>query len=209
MTKKDKQIDKFKETLEIFIKTSESNLYYHYHDNFYFEITADLYSLEKTEEYLKKYPNIYNKLKNKLEYEKLLSIINYTNYDIQLFFNYLFKMIIKNEKKLYKEKEMLIEILELIDILCNKEYKFKTINELSQNENWTQFEEELQNIILSSKCYLDNINISNLSQEELKVLLKALKYSYLTELNRYNKNKEIKVILRKQKKKLFFQKNKI
>ena len=66
LKKKDNQIENFQDKIENYIKEFIPILYNDYHDNFFFEITADLYSFKKTEQYLKKYPNIYNKLTSKL-----------------------------------------------------------------------------------------------------------------------------------------------
>lgn len=180
---KDNQIDEFKDNIEVFIKDHPNlGLYNLYHDDFYFEITANLYSVTKTEEFLNKYPNIYKKLKKQLEYDKIVYQLNYINYDIQLFLNYIYKNINKIKN-----------LPETLDILYDKEYKFKPINELYKDELWVSYDEIIQKIILSSKSYLNNQDLTKLPQEELQILLDSLKYSYCYELNRYQKNKELKI----------------
>lgn len=182
ISEKNNQLDNIKDSIETFIKdNNQLKLYYNYHDNFNFEINANLYSIKKTEEYLKQYPNVYKKLRNKIEYDKVIYQLNYINYDIQSFFNYINKNI-----------KQLKELPEPINILYDKEYNLNPINELYKAKRWITINDEIKKIILSSKSYIENQNIEKLSQEERTILLESLKYAYYYELERYKNNKELK-----------------
>lgn len=162
------------------------------HDAFYEEIIANVYSIEKSNQFLKKYPHIYKNLKGYLKNDKLKYQIELVNYDLEKFINYVTK-IIKNKK----EKEFLFQTsypYKIVGILYNKDRTFKILKTLEKDTEWTSLSMEIKYTVVASKSYLKELNLNTLSQEELNFILESLNYSYQKSLETEEKNK----ILRKQ-----------
>lgn len=140
-----------------------------HHDDFYEEIIANVYSVEKASQFLKRYPHIYEKLKGYIENDKLKYQIQLINHDIEQFINYLNK-IIKNKD----QKEKLFQSFypyKIIEIFYNRDGTFKSLATLSKDMEWTSLETEVQYTIISSKSYLKELNYNSLSLEELVFIL--------------------------------------
>ena len=211
------QYEQFITILETLIRLT-SQIYNHHPDDFYTEIIADIYGCNKAEKYFKNYPNIYNQLSNEIERYKLYYQIDYINYDAEKFFNYTTK-IIKNSTDIadYLLKNNFIYIYlndnwsyklspndplnNLIKILYNKDLTFKTPNELALSEEWNLYNKEIKYLIVSSKSYLEDIDLSNLALDELNFLLEALEYSYEQELKRLKENENLRVKIEAYKQK--------
>ena len=174
---------------QLIIETTE--LYNFHHDDFYEEIIANAYAIEKTEQYLQRYPNIFEKLKGYLENDKLNYQIDLINYDIEQFINYFSKTIQSaNDKSQFFKEEYPYRIVEC---LYTKEGRFKTIVSLRDNKDWNALEKEVQYSIVASKSYLQSQKLENLSPEELTFLKEALDYSYQKEVSRSIQNQELRI----------------
>lgn len=162
------------------------------HDAFYEEIIANAYSVEKSNQFLKKYPRIYRNLKGYLKNDKLKYQIELVNYDLEKFINYITK-IIKNKK----EMESLFQTsypYKIVGILYNKDRTFKDLKTLEKDTEWTSLSMEVKYTVVASKSYLKELNLNTLSKEELSFILESLNYSYQKTLKTEEKNK----ILREQ-----------
>lgn len=178
---------------QLLIKTTE--LYNSYHNDFYEEIIANIYGIEKSEQFLKRYPNIFEKLKGYIENDKLNYQINLINYDIEQFINYFSKTIQSaNDKSRFFKEEYPYGI---VKCLYTKEGCFKTIFSLRDNKDWNFLEKEVQYSIVASKSYLQSQKLENLSKEELTFLKEAVDYSYQQEINRSIQNQELRIKIQK------------
>ena len=186
--------DQTEKTLENFIYLLENltmaitNIYENSkHDDFYEEIIANVYSVEKSNQFLKKYPHIYRNLKGYLKNDKLKYQIELVNYDLEKFINYITKVI-----KSKKEIESLFQSsypYKIVGILYNKDRTFKNLKTLEKDMEWTSLSMEIKYTVVASKSYLKELNLNTLSQEELSFILESLNYSYQKSLETEEKNK--------------------
>lgn len=174
---------------QLIIETTE--LYNAHHDDFYEEIIANIYGIEKSEQFLKRYPNIFEKLKGYIENDKLNYQINLINYDIEQFINYFSKILQESKEKssFFKEEYP----YNIVGCLYDKDGAFKRITTLMEDKNWNFLEKEVQYSIVASKSYLRSQQLDHLSKEELTFILEAVDYSYQQEINRSIQNQELRI----------------
>ena len=134
----------------------KSGLYETNHEDFYFEIIAELYAYRKTTHLLKKHPFIYEELEADLKFHELYYEIFYKNYDPEIFLNYYIN---------YSKEPLELTETKKID------------KDLILDEDWEEFELETKYTILSSKAFLDRIDYEFLSKEELQIILTSLIYA--------------------------------
>lgn len=177
--------------------------YLTYHDDLYIEILANNYGFKKAYKFLKEnkqYTQIYKKLENTIELDKILREIYHRNYDIQLLLSKINKDIKENIKALncyLDEKE-----LQIINLLYTKTGRFKSLKELSNTINWNNLDIEARYLIVSSEAYLTDIDYQNLSKEELYFILDALSYSLTIEYERPKYNQEFRTTIESISRKL-------
>lgn len=167
----------------------ETDLYLYQHNDFYEEIIANVYSIEKTKNFLQQYPNIYEKLKMYIDNERLWYQIDWINYDLEQFLNYLTKKIKCSiiKKSLYHK----FYSYKIVQMLYNQDGSFKPLSILFQDKEWTSLDKKLQYTIVASKSYLQVQGYQSLTTEELEFILESLKYSYQKELERSNQNEQL------------------
>lgn len=162
----------------------ESNI----HDDFYTEIIANVYSVEKASQFLQKYPNIYKELTGYIEEEKLHYQMDFINYDVEIFLNYITKIIQmmcpRYVKKLFSNSKSPFTILE---VLYHKDGIIKDFKTLSKSKKWNSLDKEVKYTIASSKSCLNQLN-EDYTKEELLFILEALNYSYQKEIRRSKEN---------------------
>lgn len=199
------QIEKNLENFSLLIEelTAEITDIYttEHHDNFYDEIIANVYSVKKSSQFLKKYPNIYKILRGYIEYDRLKYQLDLINYDVEQFLNYLNKQI-----KKYPNKQTLFQNIYpyiLVKILYTQEGNYKDISSLSKDNEWITLEKEVQYTVIASKSYLSELNYNTLSKEELIFVLDSLMYSYQKEQIRNQQINDLKKEIQKFNKMIF------
>lgn len=163
-----------------------SNCYKKHHDEFWIEILANDYSIEKTIEFMKKHPNTYQQSQYDIDLNKIYYQIYSQNYDPQQQINYISK-IIKNKDK--RTVNMYFKEIDTLPKLFTKEGIPKPQTDLSDKDFYINY------IIVSSKAYLDKIDYNICEPRVLKILLKSLNYTYDIETTRYEKNEQLKKII--------------
>lgn len=151
--------------------------YKKYYDNFYIEIIANLYSVQKTKEFLKQYQEAFSTEQPYLDTLELIYSIKYINYDFEQFFYY-FTNVCKI-KKIHKNK--------------------KIDQTLITDTNWDKSELPAKYLILSSRYYQTKIDINSLTKEELKIMLQAFQYALELELEKEQKNQQLALKLKDYK----------
>ena len=147
-----------------------------FHDFYSFEIDADCYSFEKTENYLKENDS-YNNYKDIIHLHKIYNNICKTLYDIQVSLTkFLYILSISNINVLPYENTI-IELLFEKDLKDNK-FIFRNINEILENEKFQNLDEKIKYSILSNNLLIKNIDIDRLNDEECHLYFKSLKYTY-------------------------------
>ncbi len=188
----EKNLDNFALILEN-LTIELTNIYeLNHHDDFKEEIDADVYSLENATSFLKHYPNFYKDLQGYIENDRLKYQIQFVNYDVEQFLNYITKTI-----KCFMNKEELFKTgypYEIIGLLYNKDGSYKDLSQLVKEEEWTSLDMEVQYTIIASKSYQSELDYSNLSLDELIFIKESLIFVYQKELKRFEQNR----ILREQ-----------
>ncbi len=161
------------------------------HDNYSTEIGANLYAIIKTEEFLKnKYPDIYE-----LEAQNIKNCENDYKQDYILFdaVNQMNKAL----EVVNKENLKINDKIPIFNIFVRDDNSFKSIEDMIKNPEFQKLDKRIIYTILSSNSFLKNIDIQQLSLDELTTLDEALQYTYTIYHNQYrfilNKlnNKEI------------------
>ena len=167
------------------------------HDEFYEEILANNYAINKTIIFLQEYSK--ETIEDLSQYIEAFTInqkIYSTNYDIENFLNYVDLII--------KEKDPINPFLKdkypyyIINVLYQKNKKFKSPKELAQDPYWLDFPIEIKYLIISSRPYLNDIYYNNITKEELEFILESIDYTYKLELRKSISNKRIRNKLTKQ-----------
>lgn len=155
------------------------------HDSYSFEIGANLYSIRKTIDYLKKFfPKEFLKIKDELEMIEYKYYLEYLVYDapsrFDFFVKYLEKYrnnkIVKWDDKYGKFDDDLI-LISILKIFINDDGSFKKIREVLNNERFNKIDKRIIYTIYSSESILTQIDINSLDISELQLLLDALNYA--------------------------------
>lgn len=75
------------------------------------------------------------------------------------------------------ERSYFNNIKPIFEIFFDGNVKFKNISEIINNEKFKNLDKKIIYAIFSSKSFLSNINISNLSEEELNIISESLAYT--------------------------------
>lgn len=146
------------------------------HDKFSFEIGANLYGVRKAKEYLKNNnPELYEKAKDKIEKREKRYMYDYMTYDA----SYSIEKIIDlfEIRDLFSCGRKLEDISPVFEIFLNKDASFKNINEIVENEKFKTLDKRIVYAFFSSKQFLKQIDIEQLSIEELELVNESLKYT--------------------------------
>lgn len=161
----------FFSNLDMFIANQEKRKYNTFHDKFFHEIDANVYSVKQAKKYLKeKYPEVYNteyNYLNTLEQKYELDNIMYNAND----------SIDTALKIIQKEQKIPEECKEILKVFVNDNGTFKPMNEIISNPEFYKLDSRIISAFLSSKTFLQNINLETLSKKELQIINIALNHT--------------------------------
>lgn len=146
------------------------------HNKYSNEIGANLYGVAEAKKYLQKnYPEVYENHKNTLECREILYRYNYLTYDavdtVDRFFN-----IIKKENISPLATDILA--LKIFFYQDNSLKKIKDIiYDIKNNKDYKYLDKKVIYIFMSSQYFWQNINVQELSDEELNLLKESLEYT--------------------------------
>lgn len=155
------------------------------HDSYFVEIDARMYSISKAINYVKRrYPKIYEKSReyiNRLNREYNLKSLTY---DIV--------SIVENatqiRKKKYKSASSMINnpiffeiylseyVPSILNLFLNVNGTFKSVSHIISNCREHNVDDRIVKAFLSSKHFLDNVDVGSLSNEELSIVIDSLEY---------------------------------
>lgn len=169
----------FLKDIDHFLKTNID--YTLEHNKYSFEIGANLYAVRKAKEYLEtKYPDLYKKHKDEIEKLEKKYQFDYMTYDASDTVERAIQMLKVTNKignnKIIKGKSKK-EISPVLEIFLNEDASFKNFSEIVQNEKFKELDKRIVYAILSSKSFLEQINMNQLSIEELEIVNKSLQYT--------------------------------
>lgn len=167
--------DGFLTDIDFFLKT---NIDYKLdHDKFSFEIGANLYGVRKAKEYLKtKYFDLYEKHKDEIDKLEKKYQLDYMTYDASDNIERVVQMLKESNNKLVKGNK-LKNISPILEIFLNEDASFKHFSEIVQNDKFKELDKRIVYAILSSKSFLQQINMNQLSIEELELVNESLQYT--------------------------------
>ena len=171
--------DGFLRDIDHFLRTNMD--YTLEHDKYSFEIGANLYGVRKAKEYLKtRYPDLYKKHKEEIEKSEKRYQFDYMTYDVSDNIDRTIQMLKLTDKvrnnKLIKGKK-LKDISPVLEIFLNEDASFKHFSEIVQNDKFNGLDKRIVYAVLSSKSFLEQINMNQLSFEELQLVNESLQYT--------------------------------
>lgn len=150
------------------------------HDNFSYEIDANLYGITKAEKYIEKhYPDIYKTYKLS-SYKKIMDKKKDDATHKSLIYDHISRVdkIINAIKTNYVAYPAIYPHLpHPMQIFLEKDGSYKKISNILNNPNFYKLDKKITYTILSTRFFLETINYEELSIPERKILLKALRYS--------------------------------
>lgn len=147
--------------------------YIKFFDKYWIEAYADLYAINRVEEFISNYPSHHYKNRNYINRVRDDKILTFGTYD----FNYIFGKFHK-----LREKEIFLNSSNPISkYLYEKDSdKFVDISKIKK-----VFEQSKDNLILylilSSDVFLKQLNFNTLTEDEIDLLIKAVSFAYLNE----------------------------
>ena len=155
------------------------------HDSYFVDIDARMYSLSKAVDYIKsKYPKIYEKSK---EYINRLSReynFHFLTFDIVS----VVENAIQVRKKRYKSVSSMINnpilfemylsepVPAIFNLFLNVNGTFKSISQIISNCRKHNIDDRIIKAFLSSKYFLESVDISSLSNDDLSIVIDSLDY---------------------------------
>lgn len=156
------------------------------HYSYFVDIDARMYSISKAIDYIKsKYPKIYEKSK---EYINRLSReynFHFLTFDIVS----VVENAIQVRKKRYKSVSSMINnpifldmylsepVPSILNLFLNMNGTFKSISQIISNCRKHNIDDRIIKAILSSKYFLDSVDINSLSNDELSCVMDSLEYT--------------------------------
>lgn len=161
--------------IDSFIACFNTTVYDKKHDSFYNEIDANNYAIKKTKEYLKRnFPDIYNDkvVQHKFEIHEEDYFTDYVLFDLVNSIEET-SYLLKKHKLSIEEKD---DISPIINIFFGEDNSFRAFNEILSNKNLKDIDTRVFCAFLSSKAFLNSLDLTNLNCNELEILYKSLKY---------------------------------
>ena len=146
------------------------------HDKYSFEIGANLYGVAEAKKYLQKnYPEIYENNKNTLEWRESFYRYDYLTYDavntVDRFFDILKR----------KNVSPLSTRIMALRLFFNEDESLRKIEDIiykmNNNPCYVHLDKKVVYVFMSSRYFLQNTNISELSIQELDLLKESLEYT--------------------------------
>ena len=178
--------ESFLRSVEGIIRILVNNFDYSFrHNDYSFEIGANLYSTAKARLYMQKnYPEEYSSIEEQINQIMENILKNYFMYDALYTIDGAFRCIKMNRYNLENIKELVNA--SVLPMFINKDYSFKSISEIMDNEETKKLDKRIIYSVLASSSYKKNINILELSQDEKKLLDDATEYFATIKENQKN-----------------------
>lgn len=172
------------------------------HDSYSFEIGANMYAVSKAKEYIqKKYPQLYEELKDYIDRLEQKYTIDYLSYDASDTVERFIQRV-KDRKKRDKNvgqksdngKIKKVEVPPVLEIFLDDNQDFKKVSEIINNDKFKQLDQRIVSAMFSCRTFLDGLDMESLSLEELEVVSNALEYTnnvYKNQVNSLDKFKPL------------------
>ena len=176
------------EVIEFIIIKYNPIHYSKYYDNYFIELDADLYAINKTAFFLKKYEEIYLQELEYIEIKRIYYHFQFKNYDFDKMFSIFYKIYISNSKRIYQDSVGLAHTF--FDIYFNQGTShFKRIEEIRKSP--FSLDQKCFNYIITSSTYIKQLSKEELTDEELSILISAIQYRIQEEIEKKEYNQEL------------------
>lgn len=191
-------LDKFLHDMEKFMRIYSfkgRKNYWSNHNNFSYEIGANLYGVRKTREYLiKNYPDIYKDKKNYIDKMENDYEINYYDYNVKDVFD---NFIISLRKSKYNDD---LEIISpVLPVFLNDNYCFRKVSDIFNDDKFNDIDYAIKAFIFTSNTFVNEVNFNSLSNNELSFVRECFGYTSGVNINKNDMKK--KILLREYEKK--------
>lgn len=185
ITRKTTEINLFDFTYDIehLVMGNNWEHYQAHHDEYWIEIDANLYSVNRTHTFLKSKGLMTKKIEKNLQKHKNKYLFALNNYDIHDFLHELHKIVREGSK-------VDINNYWYLWLLYENNGQFNSIDDIIYCANKLEIDEEVLKYFLSSKDFLESLDFNSLSKENKQVIISAIEYALQIEINRYKKNNE-------------------
>ncbi len=169
--------DRFLSDIEMFyMKTDANRDYTENHDEYSFEIGANLYGIEMAREYLKKnYPRVYEEDKDKIDILEECFLVDYKLYNPTYFIDMVIPRIrnirpLDDNKKVKDIKDKSL----ILSIFLNDDGSIKRPSEVEYQE----LDKRIVYAVYSSLSFLNKLTcIDDLTEEEISIINEAIEYT--------------------------------
>lgn len=162
--------DSFLNELDSNIKNCSFNNYMLHHDEFSFEIGANMYGVEKAKKYMmKNFPSQYELEKENISIKEENYQFNYFTYDSCDTVDFAIQ-IMKDNKYDFRKATF------PFSIFYNSDLSYKSIDDIMSNDLCQRLDKRCLYAIFSSNSFLEQVDISSLSYEEKSILIESLEY---------------------------------
>lgn len=179
--------DGFIYDMDYFLQKQSTADYHAEHSKYSYEIGANLYGAIKAKEYIQKnYPDLYEQEKEYIEKFEQKQKFYYMTYDASDTIDRMLdaaKTQLKNNNS--EEVQNMDKISPVLGMFLNSDMSCKNINEIITQEKFKTLDKRIVYAFLSSKTFLENINIEELSDEGLSLLSESLQYTNLLYQNQF------------------------
>ena len=155
-----------------------------YHDEYWHEIDANLYGINRTSEFLKSKGMLTEECKTFIRKRKNRYLYNLNSYDFHYFLSVLDK-IVKNNPEIDINDNYFLALF----YKNNKE--FNSVDEILYLANAWNVDEKVLNYFFSNAIFLNNLDFISLSLRNQKVIVNAIDCALKKEINRRNNNNEL------------------
>ena len=163
---------------QIILHTSLGCYYYkNNHDSFMLEIDANIDSINKTKKYLKKYPDIYKEIQEYLEEKSQQYQYDYFNYNPQ-------KKIEILDIVMKEQPGTILNKYPTLGMFYHLDGTFKSISAILDNKELDSLDPRIINLVLSSKTFVEQIDLEKLSIKEKNYMINILSDIYQKEIKR-------------------------
>ena len=185
ITRKTTEINLFDFTYDIehLVVGNNWEHYQAHHDEYWVEIDANLYSVERAYDFLKSKGLITKKIEKNLRKYKNKYLFASNNYDIHYFFHELHNIVRDGSK-------VDINNYWYLWLLYENNGQFNSIDDIIYCADKLGIDEEVLKYLFSSKDFLESLDFGSLSLENKQVIMNAIEYALEIEINRYKKNRE-------------------
>lgn len=171
--------DGFLRDLDSYIYSANSLDYRLAHDKYSFEIGANIYGITKAKEFLQKnYPDLYEKEREEIEQLEKKYYFDYMTYDVSDTIDRTIKTLkAKNKSSNEQKNDNIDQISPVLQMFLNEDTSFKRISEIMQNDKFKTIDKRIIYAFLTSRSFLESVNMEKLTDEELALLRESLQYT--------------------------------